>query len=305
MITKKNIVSLIILPISIFFILCFFFDITTISVWAKPSHLYTNSPNLYFFHVNQTTQSLDADIDTDIKDENANIEEPQNDEPKIDETTTTPNPTTPEESSGAEQAEDATDLEETLLPDIPFTDIENHWAKASILFMLNMNLLTPTSETTVSPNEIITRAEFVSILGTHAGIPAELPAQYSFFDVSVDAPYAPHVAWATQHKIISGFSDDLFLPDDPLTREQMATILVRYTNIMNFKLPVLYYKVDFADNDLIGYWAKSSVSALQTAGLLIGNTSLEVNPKGLLTRAEVSTVLEKFITLTNQYGYDL
>ncbi|MFI3174511.1 MAG: S-layer homology domain-containing protein [Bacillota bacterium] len=274
-------------------------------MFASQSQSYTFTSNLYFFNVNhhnQSTEEVEEEVteenDTDLLEGDTVIlpEDAVEFEADLERL---------EGEAGAEGEVDIEDAEEIEIPDMPYIDIENHWAKQSILFVLSMNLLEPIDETTFSPDEMITRAEFVSVLGTHAGIPNELPAQYSFFDVKVDAPYAPHVYWATQNKIISGISDDLFLPDDSLTREQMATILVRYTDMMNFKLPVLYDKVEFSDNALISYWAKSSVSALQMAGLLVGNTSGGVNPKGMLTRAEISVVLEKFVTLTNQYGYHL
>ena len=52
----------------------------------------------------------------------------------------------------------------------------------------------------------------------------ELPSP----DVSADAYYAPYVAWAAENGIVKGIGNNLFAPDDNVTREQMAVILDNY-----------------------------------------------------------------------------
>ena len=46
-----------------------------------------------------------------------------------------------------------------------FTDIANHWAKEDIEFVVSRGLFRGTSETTFSPNTVMTRGMFVTVLG--------------------------------------------------------------------------------------------------------------------------------------------
>ena len=109
-----------------------------------------------------------------------------------------------------------------------FTDIENHWAKDNILFVVSRGLLNGTSETTFSPNTGMTRGMFVTALGRLAGVD---PADYQsgkFTDVKADAYYAPYVNWAAKTGIVSGTTDTTFAPDTNINREQMAVIMKNY-----------------------------------------------------------------------------
>ena len=51
---------------------------------------------------------------------------------------------------------------------------------------------------------------------------------YTFDDVDASAWYADAVYWARLHGIVTGYSTDQFAPDDNITREQLATILMRF-----------------------------------------------------------------------------
>lgn len=50
----------------------------------------------------------------------------------------------------------------------------------------------------------------------------------AFTDVAADQYYANAVAWAAQNGIVSGTSATTFAPNAAITREQMATILMRF-----------------------------------------------------------------------------
>ena len=178
-----------------------------------------------------------------------------------------------------------------------FTDIENHWAKDNIFFVVSRGLLNGTSATTFSPNTGMTRGMFVTALGRLAGID---PADYQagkFTDVKADAYYVPYVNWAASKGIVSGTTDTIFAPDSQITREQMAVILKNYAAKLGYTIPKTLEAVTFADNTKISSQVKEAVKSMQQAGILAGKTNNRFDPKGTATRAEVATVLRRFVEI--------
>ena len=178
-----------------------------------------------------------------------------------------------------------------------FTDIENHWAKDNIFFVVSRGLLNGISATTFSPNTGMTRGMFVTALGRLAGID---PADYQagkFTDVKADAYYVPYVNWAASKGIVSGTTDTTFAPDSQITREQMAVILKNYAAKLGYTIPKTLEAVTFADNTKISSQVKESVQFMQQAGILAGKTNNRFDPKGTATRAEVATVLRRFVEI--------
>jgi hypothetical protein len=178
-----------------------------------------------------------------------------------------------------------------------FTDIQNHWAADNILFVASRGLLSGTSDTTFSPNTGMTRGMFVTALGRLAGINPDSYKTGKFTDVKADAYYAPYVNWAASKGIISGTTDTTFAPDNNINREQMAVIMKNYAAKLGYTVPKPLEAVTFADNASISSWAKEAVKSMQQAGILAGKTNNRFDPKGTATRAEVATVLRRFVEI--------
>ena len=178
-----------------------------------------------------------------------------------------------------------------------FTDIHNHWAADNILFAASRGLLSGTSDTTFSPNTGMTRGMFVTALGRLAGINLDSYKTGKFTDVKADAYYAPYVNWAAQNGIVEGVTATTFAPDSNINREQMAVIMANYAKKLGYDLPKTLQAVTFADNAQISSWAKNAVRAMQQAGILAGKNGNKFDPKGTATRAEVATVLRRFVEI--------
>ena len=178
-----------------------------------------------------------------------------------------------------------------------FTDIHNHWAADNILFAASRGLLSGTSDTTFSPNTGMTRGMFVTALGRLAGINPDSYKTGKFTDVKADAYYAPYVNWAAQNGIVEGVTATTFAPDTNINREQMAVIMANYAKKLGYDLPKTLQAVTFADNAQISSWAKNAVRAMQQAGILAGKNGNKFDPKGTATRAEVATVLRRFVEI--------
>lgn len=178
-----------------------------------------------------------------------------------------------------------------------FTDITGHWAADNILFVASRGLLSGTSDTTFSPNTGMTRGMFVTALGRLAGINPDSYKTGKFTDVKADAYYAPYVNWAAQTGIVEGVTAITFAPDTNINREQMAVIMKNYAAKLGYDLPRTLKAVTFADNANISSWAKDAVKAMQQAGILAGKANNRFDPKGTATRAEVATVLRRFVEI--------
>ncbi len=178
-----------------------------------------------------------------------------------------------------------------------FTDIHNHWAADNILFAASRGLLSGTSDTTFSPNTGMTRGMFMTALGRLAGINSDSYKTGKFTDVKADAYYAPYVNWAAQNGIVEGVTATTFAPDTNINREQMAVIMANYAKKLGYDLPKTLQAVTFADNAQISSWAKNAVRTMQQAGILAGKNGNKFDPKGTATRAEIATVLRRFVEI--------
>ena len=178
-----------------------------------------------------------------------------------------------------------------------FTDITGHWAADNILFAASRGLLSGTSDTTFSPDTGMTRGMFVTALGRLAGINPDSYQTGKFTDVKADAYYAPYVNWAAQTGIVEGVTATTFAPDTNINREQMAVIMKNYAAKLGYDLPQTLKAVTFADNTQISSWAKDAVKSMQQAGILAGKNENKFDPKGTAIRAEVATVLRRFVEI--------
>ena len=97
--------------------------------------------------------------------------------------------------------------------------------------------------------------------------------------------------------IVEGITATTFAPDTNINREQMAVIMANYAKKLGCDLPKTLQAVTFADNAQISSWAKDAVRAMQQAGILAVKNGNKFDPKGTATRAEVATVLRRFVEI--------
>ena len=173
-----------------------------------------------------------------------------------------------------------------------FTDVPaNHWAQAAIQYVYDNGLMTGISDTAFAPEATTTRAMIVSMLARMENVTSAADA--GFTDVNASDWYATAVNWAAANGIVNGISDDTFAPNDPITREQLAAMLMNYAQWKG--------QDTSARADLSGYsdapstWASEAVQWAVAEGLLAGVTDDELQPQGQATRAQVAAILERFL----------
>lgn len=176
-----------------------------------------------------------------------------------------------------------------------FADTVDHWAKDEIEFAAARGLLDGTGNNQFSPDAAMTRGMIVTALGRLAGIAPEDYPTRSFTDVKADASYAAYAEWAAQKNILTGAGENLFSPDEPVTREQMAVIMTNYASQMGIPIPAPLAETTFMDSGSISPWAAIQVTAMQRAGVVKGRAAGRFEPQAAATRAEISAMLRRFV----------
>ena len=147
------------------------------------------------------------------------------------------------------------------------------------------------------PDTNMTRAQFVTILWRYAGSP-EPTAAASFTDLDkTQTWYMKAVAWAYEKGIVNGIGAGRFGPNGLVTREQMMTILFRYSG----QTPGIeqgLYAGAFRDGDQISPWAKTALYWAVYNNVYCGVSAVSAGdtlaPGGKATRAQIAVVMVKY-----------
>ncbi|WP_087066010.1 S-layer homology domain-containing protein [Intestinibacillus massiliensis] len=177
-------------------------------------------------------------------------------------------------------------VEKTAAVQQGFTDITNHWAKDAIQKAVDAGLFTGTSATTFSPEGTVTRGMAVTVLGRMAG--ADASGTAAFADVAKDAYYNGYIAWAVKEGVVKGTSATTFEPEADVTREQLAVMLASYAKAGAADRAALS---GFTDANRVSDWAADGMSYCVGQKLITGKDAATLDPQGLLTRAELATIL--------------
>ncbi len=190
----------------------------------------------------------------------------------------------------AAAAEDAGPAGDGGSPFPAYADLDaSAWYHDAVQYCLENGLMNGYGDGSFRPNASLTRAMLVQILYNHAGGPA-VSGNGGFGDVSANAWYAQAVAWAAENGITQGYGDDLFGPDDPITREQLALMLWRYT-----KNPAATNKeLHFADADEADGYARDALGWAVEKGILNGFGNGLLDPGGPVARAQAAEMLTNY-----------
>jgi hypothetical protein len=161
------------------------------------------------------------------------------------------------------------------------------------VYVYTHKLIDGTARDLFSPHAQMTRGMIATVLWRLAGEPDA--GEYSFADVSSGAYYAKAMNWARENGILGGFGGGFFAPDVPVTREQLAAILLRYINYSSYEYTVTEEYRLFADEAQIADYAKNAVQVLNKLGILGGRGDGVIDPRGQATRAEVAAMMHRLL----------
>ncbi len=170
------------------------------------------------------------------------------------------------------------------------TDISNHWAADTIAKWVNAGLSKGYPDGTFRPNNSITRAEFITLVNKAFNMTAK--AEIDFTDVPADAWYYEEVAKAKASGYIEGYPDNTMRPDNPISRQEVAVVLLNIEGL----IADIGAAAKFKDADLIPAWSRGAVGAVAAVGYMGGYPDGTFQPVNNITRAEAVVTLENVLS---------
>ena len=170
------------------------------------------------------------------------------------------------------------------------------WYEQPVQYATEHGLMNGTGTNTFEPESTMTRAMLVTVLWRYANAPK--PGANPFTDVPNGKWYTDAVAWAAENGVVNGVGDGKFEPDSSVTREQMATILYRYAQKVGIDTSKHTELSAFPDASRVSAYARAPMQWIVAEGVIGGsreNGQDWLNPQGNATRAEVATILMRFI----------
>lgn len=166
------------------------------------------------------------------------------------------------------------------------------WYRDSVEFCSNAGLMNGMGGGKFQPQTVMTRAMLVRVLYNLSGTKC---ASHGFADVPEGKWYTDAINWAAENGIVNGTDATHFAPDLPVTREQMVTILYRYASkFAAFDVNEDAYQ-SFDDAQTVSGYAKAAMGWAVASGLINGKGGNNLVPRGQATRAEIATVLTRFV----------
>lgn len=185
-----------------------------------------------------------------------------------------------------------------------FTDVaEETWYTEAVDYVYMNGLFKGTAADTFSPNMVMSRGMFVTVLYRMCReVRTDFPST-GFPDVPEDSWYTDATNWAVANGMVNGTEDGMFCPNDPVTREQICKLVALYCQYMGFTLPDTVEPETFTDETDIRFYARPYVEQCLRAGIIQGCGDGTVRPQGEATRAEVATILYRLSLMMEEDGY--
>ena len=158
-------------------------------------------------------------------------------------------------------------------------------------------MLNGTEERRFSPDLSITREEFTKLV-----VSALLDTSDTYTNEFIEDPtgawYEPYIAAGEFYGLSFGYYQWPYALNQPITREEMATVVYRAARRANVNLPDIKYSTDFDDMSQISYYAVEPINELQKANIISGVGNNMFDPKGETKRADAALLVYKLYRLS-------
>ena len=188
-------------------------------------------------------------------------------------------------------------MESGMTHSVFYDVLKNNWFYEAVDFVYTNGLFEGTSANTFSPSMDMNRAMFVTVLYRLEGNETASLAggRYAgFSDVPVSAYYNDAVIWASGNNIVTGFEDGTFRPNVSISREQMATLMYRYSEFKGYDVtaPANAY-AGFPDANDVSAYASDAMRWAVSNDIIRGSDG-RLLPKDTATRAQVAQIFLNF-----------
>ncbi|PYG86857.1 endo-1,4-beta-xylanase [Ruminiclostridium sufflavum DSM 19573] len=185
-----------------------------------------------------------------------------------------------------------------------YSDVQNHWSKDAVNNVISRLIMNGAGENSFKPDTDITRGEFVDSVVKALGLYRVGRGADSFGDVAKNSKYYDSIGIAYEYGFISGYKDNLFKPDNKITRQEAFVVISKAMGLAGIK-------TEYSDNDagsilgsfkdygIISGWAKISAAACVKNNIISGKDGKMLAPKNSITRGEVSSIINNILKNSN------
>lgn len=174
-----------------------------------------------------------------------------------------------------------------------FSDVDDSaWYAQAVYYVADKGIMSGTGADTFSPEDTLTRAMAAQILYALEGKPNI--GTINFGDVTYEDWYCDAVSWASAKWVMTGYGEGRFIPNNPVTREQLSLALLNFANLHNYDTRAAGDLSAFSDSGSVSSWATEAVTWAVGAGILSSREGGLLAPGEPATRAEIAQSLMQF-----------
>ncbi|MBQ7475174.1 MAG: S-layer homology domain-containing protein [Clostridia bacterium] len=175
-----------------------------------------------------------------------------------------------------------------------FSDVEDgRWSAPSVQYAVDNGYMKGVGGGKFDPEGSLTRAMVATVLWRREGEPKPT-APSGFSDVPANEWYADAVAWAKETGVVKGITEKTFEPDGKITREQLATMLFRFSSSAPVEVTRRADLSPFSDDEKVSDWAVEPLEWAAEAGLIKGTDGNRLAPGDGATREQFAAIIERY-----------
>lgn len=181
-------------------------------------------------------------------------------------------------------------------PTMPFVDVpEAAWYYSEVAWAYENGFMVGVSGTKFEPNISIDQATVVTVLARMAKVDLNQFSAEGYDNITSGRWYSSAAVWATQAGLLPDYTE--FIETGAISRGNMAIMLVKYLHSMGFDTSLPSPMAEFADADLMTQDEFYAFQVLYHYGIFRGIGGMRMNPIGITSRCEFSTLIHRLHTL--------
>lgn len=177
-----------------------------------------------------------------------------------------------------------------------FRDVKKDaWYYPGVDYMVRKGYMKGLETDVFGVSGVMTRGQMVTILYRIAGEPSIKGLTNPFTDVAENRFYTDAVIWAASNGIVMGIGEGIFDPNGSVTRQQVATILYRFSGEKTSEQNLLG---NYPDGDKVSSYAKEAMNWAVSQGIIMGVANegkTTLSPAATATRGQMATILQRYL----------
>ena len=175
-----------------------------------------------------------------------------------------------------------------------FRDVlRDAWYHDAVQWAVDKGVMNGIGADLFAPGESTTRAMVVTMLWRLEGEPDGKASPFT--DVKAGSWNEQAVNWAAETGVVKGISDTGFAPDDPVTRQQLASILYRNAQADGQGFQGTWaFPLGFPDADQVSGYAYEPMCWMTMHGVINGMDDGTLAPKENADRAQIAAMFMRF-----------